>query len=846
MSIERTNEKEVFEAAVKLTDPGQRRAYLDEVCADDPSHKARIVALLQAHETHDGVLDPLFETSDIFTEGRLSEAPGTVIGRYRLLEKIGEGGMAVVYLAEQEQPFRRKVALKIIKLGMDTRQVIARFEAERQALALMDHPSIAKVLDAGATETGRPYFVMELVQGVSITEHCDQNNLSTKDRLHLFLQVCQAVQHAHQKGIIHRDLKPSNVMVAQHDGKPIPKVIDFGIAKATNQKLTEKTLFTRYAHLIGTPAYMSPEQAELSDLDIDTRSDIYSLGVLLYELLIGTTPFSEEELRQVGYVEMQRVIREQEPVKPSTKLGSLGDTLTDVAKRRNSTPELLRKTLRGDLDWIVMKSLEKDRARRYESSSALVTDVKRYLDREPVLAGPPTTWYRTKKLLQRHRVMVTAAALVTAALLAGLGVSTTSYLRAERARAGEAVARVQAQAVTDFLTEDLLASVYPEKAGNREVTVRYLLERASRALEGKFAQSPLTEAQVRETLGRTYQKMGDYEAAERHLERALEIGRAQRGEEHPATLAALNQLGVLFATWGKYPQAESLLLRAFEVRQRVLGEEHPATLESMSDLGWQYMCGARFEEGMALAARVLEAGRPVLEEEDPIMLRATNAVAAGYATLLRFAEARSLAGRGYEISRRALGEAHETTLLLANVLAWACTGDGQPEASVEIAARTVEVGRRSVGEDHLVTIWAMSTLGAAYLRQGRCEEAAPLLTRSFELATHRGGESHAGTVLFGLQLALLYRAQERWVEHEALLLRLVEASRRSHGETHRQTGYIKHWLNRRIAELDKVGKGQEAAGDSQGAAATAGRLAELRRAVAGDAETQKDKGEAPR
>ena len=290
------------------------------------------------------------------------------------------------------------MALKIIKLGMDTRQVIARFEAERQALALMDHPSIAKVLDAGATETGRPYFVMELVQGVSITEYCDKNSLSTKDRLALFLQVCHAVQHAHQKGIIHRDIKPSNVMVTHHDGKPVPKVIDFGIAKATNQRLTEKTLFTRYAHIIGTPAYMSPEQAELSDLDIDTRSDIYSLGVLLYELLTGTTPFSEEELRKAGYIEMQRVIREQEPAKPSTKLSTLGETLTDIAKRRSSTPDLLRKAVRGDLDWIVMKSLEKDRARRYETASGLAEDIRRHLEHEPVLARGPSTAYRLQQV----------------------------------------------------------------------------------------------------------------------------------------------------------------------------------------------------------------------------------------------------------------------------------------------------------------------------------------------------------------------------------------------------------------------------------------------------------------
>ena len=334
-----------YEAVGKAED--EREAYLaGSVRPRSPPCWRVSGSLLKAHEIGDGFLEvrPVGSWRVHWTGPPSTEGPGTVIGRYKLLEKIGEGGMAVVYMAEQEQPIRRKVALKIIKLGMDTRQVIARFEAERQALALMDHPSIAKVLDAGATETGRPYFVMELVQGVSITEYCDRNSLSTKDRLGLFIQVCHAVQHAHQKGIIHRDLKPSNVMVTHHDGKPVPKVIDFGIAKAINQKLTEKTLFTRYAHLIGTPAYMSPEQAELSDLDIDTRSDIYSLGVLLYELLTGTTPFSEEELRKAGYIEMQRVIREQEPVKPSTKISTLGDTSTEIAKRRSSTPDLLRKS----------------------------------------------------------------------------------------------------------------------------------------------------------------------------------------------------------------------------------------------------------------------------------------------------------------------------------------------------------------------------------------------------------------------------------------------------------------------------------------------------------------------
>jgi WD40 repeat protein len=349
-------------------------------------------------------------------------------------------------MAEQEQPIRRKVALKIIKLGMDTRQVIARFEAERQALALMDHPSIAKVLDAGATETGRPYFVMELVSGVSITEYCDKNNLSTKDRLALFLQVCHAVQHAHQKGIIHRDIKPSNVMVTHHDGKPVPKVIDFGIAKATNQKLTEKTLFTRYAHIVGTPAYMSPEQAELSDLDIDTRTDIYSLGVLLYELLTGTTPFSEEELRKAGYIEMQRVIREQEPAKPSTKLTTLGEILTEVAKHRSATPDLLRRAVRGDLDWIVMKSLEKDRARRYETANGLATDIRHHLEHEPVKARPPTKLYRFQKLVRRNKGVFAAVAVVAAVLTLGVFVSTWQAALARRAERTQTRLRQQAQA----------------------------------------------------------------------------------------------------------------------------------------------------------------------------------------------------------------------------------------------------------------------------------------------------------------------------------------------------------------------------------------------------------------
>jgi len=426
----------IYSSALAKTDEAERKSYLDSVCAENPALHARVEALLKAHDRAGQFLEtppPFMDAVPI--EKALTERSGTVIDKYKLLEKIGEGGMAVVYMAEQYEPIRRKVALKIIKLGMDTKSVIARFEAERQALAMMDHPNIARVLDAGATDTGRPYFVMELVTGVSITEYCDNNNLNASERLALFIQVCNAVQHAHQKGIIHRDIKPSNVMVTQHEGTPVPKVIDFGIAKATNQKLTEKTLFTRYAHMIGTPAYMSPEQAELSDIDIDTRSDIYSLGVLLYELLTGTPPFSEDELHKAGYIEMHRIIREEEPIRPSTKLSTLGKTLTDIAKHRASTPDLLRKAVRGDLDWIVMKTLEKARERRYDNVSALALDIQRHLKDEPILARAPGTFYRLHKFFRRHQIRIIASlvvALLAVALLVVFLIGKFEQRRLER------------------------------------------------------------------------------------------------------------------------------------------------------------------------------------------------------------------------------------------------------------------------------------------------------------------------------------------------------------------------------------------------------------------------------
>ncbi len=416
-------------------------------------------------------------------------------------------------MAEQEQPIRRRVALKVIKPGMDTKQVIARFEAERQAVSMMDHPNIARVLDAGATEAGRPYFVMELVRGIRITEYCDQNKLSTRDRLELFTKVVQAVQHAHQKGIIHRDIKPSNVLVTLHDGVPVPKVIDFGIAKALGQKLTDKTLFTQFEQFIGTPAYTSPEQAEMSGLDIDTRSDIYSLGVLLYELLVGNTPFDSKELMHSGLDEMRRMIREQEPARPSTRLSTMhqGEGTTTAQHRRASVPELIH-LLKGDLDWIVMKCLEKDRTRRYDTANGLGSDIEHYLGNEPVTARPPSRLYRVGKLVRRNKLAFAASTAVSLALAIGIVVSTWQAARARQAEKAAQAEKESAEAVLNFFREHILAAGRPEELEGglgRNVTLRKAIDSAESQIGRTFKDRPLVEALIRYTLGTSYRLLGE-------------------------------------------------------------------------------------------------------------------------------------------------------------------------------------------------------------------------------------------------------------------------------------------------------------------------------------------------
>jgi serine/threonine protein kinase len=447
-------EEALFRAAIELSPGAARQAFLDQACAGDPALRQRLEALVAAHDQPDEGLPAAASAAKATVKLDLPDAPdeavGQTLGRYKLLERLGEGGCGVVYVAEQTEPVRRRVALKVIKLGMDTKAVVARFEAERQALAMMDHPNIAKVLDAGTTGTGRPFFVMELVRGIRITDYCDQNRLSTRERLELFIKICHAIQHAHQKGIIHRDIKPSNILVTLHDGVPVPKVIDFGIAKATEGRLIDATVYTQLHQFIGTPAYMSPEQAEMSGLDIDTRSDIYSLGVLLYELLAGSTPFDPNELMASGIDQMRKTIREREPVRPSTRFATLkGEEVTTTAKRRSADRSKLMHQLKGDLDWIVMKCLEKDRTRRYDTANGLAMDIRRHLNNEPVVARPPSSAYRLQKLVRRNRLVFAASGAVAAALVVGLAVSVFLFTKENQAYKRAVAARQEADAARE-------------------------------------------------------------------------------------------------------------------------------------------------------------------------------------------------------------------------------------------------------------------------------------------------------------------------------------------------------------------------------------------------------------
>ncbi len=626
--------------------------------------------------------------------------PGAVIGPYHLLERIGEGGMGEVWLAEQKYPVRRRVALKLIKAGMDTREVVARFESERQALALMDHPAIAKVFDAGSTPQGRPYFAMEYVAGIPITSYCDKHTLSTRERLELFVHVCEGVQHAHQKAIIHRDLKPSNILVTEVDGKPVPKIIDFGVAKAISHRLTAETMFTRVGAIVGTPEYMSPEQADSAGEDIDTRTDVYSLGVVLYELLVGALPL---DFRKLAFDEMLRKLREEDAQKPSTKLRTLGDQSTPAAHKRRTEPAALTRQLRGDLDSITLKALEKNRSRRYGMASDLAGDLGRYLRNEPVSARPADIAYRARKYVRRHRLGV-AAATTLVLLLVAFAITEGFQLRRTMRE------RDRADRVTNFMTSMFKVSNPSEARGNK-VTAREILDRASKEIGTGLASDPGTQAQMMNVMGTVYFNLGLYSQAHALLARALEIRTRILGMGHPDTLKSMNNLGTTFDEEGRYAEAEKFHRQVLDIRRRTLGPDHADTLASMNNLA-----NSLGEQG-------------------------------------HYAEAEKLMRQAIDIEDHVFGPDDKNTVGSRENLAITLDEEGKYAEAVKVEREVLDARRRLVGWEHPETLRSMSNLGAALMHIGNYDEAGKLERQVLDIQRRVLGPDHPDTAATTYNLA---------------------------------------------------------------------------------------------
>ncbi len=648
------------------------------------------------------------------------------IGPYRLLQLLGEGGMGEVWLAEQKTPIHRTVALKLIKAGMDTKAVVARFESERQALALMDHPNIARVFDAGSTAEGRPYFVMEYVPGLPITEYCDKHRLTIKERLELFMQVCDGVQHAHQKAIIHRDLKPSNVLVVEQNNKAVPKIIDFGLAKATAQRLTEKTLFTELGVMMGTPEYMSPEQADQREQNIDTRTDVYSLGVILYQLLVGALPFDAKALRAAGFEEILRKIREEEPPKPSTKIRSLGEASAASAEKRKEEPRSFAQHLRGELDWITMKALEKDRVRRYGTASELSADISRYLRNEPVLAGPATASYRVKKYALRHRIAL-GAAVGLLLLLAGFTVTQAVELRKikqERNRADSE--RDRATYITKFMTKMFKVSDPSEARGN-SITAREILDKASKEVDTGLAKDPETQAQMMNVMGDVYENLGLYPRAESLQQRSLEIRKRVLGPEHPDTLESMVSLGVVLGDEDRYADAEKLDRETLDIQRRLLGREHRNTLITMTNLASTLSDEGHNADAEKLDRETLNIQSRVLGPEDLDTLNSMSSLAGILGREGQYAEAEKLYRETLDIERRVLGTEHPDTLNSMNSLADVLSHEAKYDEAEKLDRETLNIQRRVLGAEHPETAMSTYNFGCIVALRGRRDEALSLL-----------------------------------------------------------------------------------------------------------------------
>ena len=857
------NESDRFQAAADLfleamqLQRDQVETFLDDRCRGNPDLRAEVAALIAASDRpsafaslarglksihrnlHESPHDPSESpTIDIVSSPSLlsEERAGESIGNYTLIRKLGEGGFGTVWVAQQHRPVQRQVALKIIKVGMDTARIVARFEQERQSLAMMDHPNIAKVFDAGATSSGRPYFVMELCNGEQITRYCDTNSLSIQQRLELFAQVCTAVQHAHTKGIIHRDIKPSNVLVSTQDGKPHAHVIDFGVAKATTARLAEKQVFTEQRQMIGTPEYMSPEQAEGS-MDIDTRTDVYSLGVVLYELLTGSTPFSSSELRSAAYAEIQRIIREVDPPKPSTKISQSVDSIANVAARRKTEPRRLGTIIKGELDWIVMKAMEKDRSRRYETPSLLASDILGYLKGAPIAAAPPSASYLASKFVRRHKGTVAAVSAVGLALVAGViafawQASVTSEQR-DRALAAEAQSKLRAdelQKVSDFQGQ-MLAQVDPAAAGlrlTRDVKAQFeasiaksqlsaqeretqaqafaeywsrvnatdaalelihsaILQPATDEIGKRFASQPALDAKLRRAISERYFDLGRYQEAVAQQDLAIETLRKVSGDEHRDTFNAIALKAKILQAQGMLAESETLLRGVVEREAALWGRQDRDTLSAIGVLGETLSLADRLAEAEPLIREALEGHRKVRGDDDEF----TIAMMSNLALLLRkqgkLAEAEPLQAEAVERRRRTVGEEHPQTLTAMNNLGDQYFIAGRLKEAKEIFQKTYDTTLRVSGAAHPDTLRTLGNLAATLSRMGDNEGAIALQRGGLEQSRRILGPDHPSSIKMLANLAVSLVSIGNFTEAEPICRETLDRSLRVNGLHHSST-----------------------------------------------------------
>ncbi len=800
-------EYDVFTAALKEADPARRAAFLDQACSDDPKRRRRIEVLLKAHELAEGFLEepaPVPEPSDAITEGLspdsppaqfTAEGPGTRVGPYKLLQEIGQGGMGTVFLAEQDRPVRRKVALKVIKAGMDSAQVVARFEAERQALALMDHPNIAKVFDAGATESGRPFFVMELVKGIPLTNYCDDHRLDLPARLALFRQICSAVQHAHQKGIIHRDLKPTNILVESHDGNPVPKVIDFGLAKATSGlQLGEHTLYSAFGSVAGTPLYMAPEQALFNALDVDTRADIYALGVILYELLTGSTPIERETFKRAALEEMLRIIREVDPPTPSSRLSS-SEALPSIAASRHVEPARLSRTVRGDLDWIVMKALAKERHRRYDSAMALANDIERFTNDEPVSAGPPTASYRFKKFVRRNRGRVIAASLVLLALVGGVVGTSFGLIVArqqtrearrqermaieaanekEKARQAEAEQRKEAMAQRERaekrLTQiekanEILGSIFndlnPANAEREGKTLIELLaehlDQATAQIEGDAIGDPLAVARMQMTLGESQLGLGYPKKSIALLSKARATLTTVLGPDHADTLRSMSDLAYGYIEDNDRKRGFTMLEEALALQRAKLGPDHELTLTNMGNFASQDVLSGNWARGLPMLEETLALMKAKLGPDHPSTLAAMSQLANSYRFVGQVDRAVPLLEQTLALEKAKLGPEHHHTLHTIHMLAICFQATGKFDRALPLYEQAFNAAKTKFGLDHPVTLSFMGSLSSCYGSVGDFDRALPMAEQTLALQKIKIGPDHPDTLLTMDGLACMYQ-----------------------------------------------------------------------------------------